>query len=139
MATIPIPYFQAGATAIPAILIALAVGAKHGTTWAARMQKESKRARIGYIVVLMVVVVAIGGGEFSAILALFANHGSLFQAHMVWGGVTLGLLLLIMELITPVIEVLTARERSVLLFVMATLWILACFGYIAATYLYPGS
>lgn len=114
MGTIPMAYFQAGATAIPTILIAVAVGVRQGTTWARDMQKETRLGRILTICIVIFCVLIIVGGEASALVALLTGHGTLMAADVVWGGVMSGLLLLTAELIKPFMEVLRKRERCVL-------------------------
>lgn len=136
MATIPMEYFQAGATAIPTILIALAVGARQGTTWAKDMQKETRLGRILAICIVSFCVLVIVGGETSALVALFTGHRTIMEADMVWAGVMIGLLLLIVELIKPVMEVLKKREKYVLQAMIVFIWLLINYAYITARWIF---
>ncbi|MET3349022.1 UNVERIFIED_ORG: heme exporter protein D [Arthrobacter sp. UYEF1] len=122
MSQIPLAFFQAGATAIPTILIALAIGMKHGTQEAESIARQSRRERrtsIGFVLLLVLTVV---GGEFSALFALLSGSGNYALATMVWLGVSMGLLTLIGELLKPILGVLSKNERRILIWPLLVLW-----------------
>lgn len=136
MAAIPMVYFQAGATAIPTILIALAIGAKQGQTWAEGLQTETRLGRISSMLLVVFCVFLMFAGEASALIALFTNDPDITQADMVWFAVMIGLLLLTLELIKPYREVLKKRERTFLQIMIGILWLLISASYLVVRSIY---
>ncbi len=122
MSQIPLAFFQAGATAIPTILIALAIGMKHGTQEAERIARKSLRERRTSIGFVLLLVLAVVGGEFSALFALLLGSGNYALATIVWLGVSLGLLTLIGELLKPILGVLSKNESRILIWPVLILW-----------------
>lgn len=71
MANVPIQFFQAGATAIPTLMIAVVVGMKYGEGPAQRLQGQGQVKRIILILFFVGFIGAILGCEFVALAGLY--------------------------------------------------------------------
>ncbi|MFE4837385.1 hypothetical protein ACFRAU_22230 [Arthrobacter sp. NPDC056691] len=134
MVTVSREFFQAGATAIPAILIALAVGAKQGIRWAQDLQGKSRLGRVLVIMIVLFCILAVLGGEAVALVTLLTQNYTVDAANLVWSGLMIGLLVLITELIRPVSDGLPKRERPFLLVGAILIWVLINVTYIGGLY-----
>jgi hypothetical protein len=100
--TIPVTFFQAGATIIPTLLIALAVGAKRGEKYAEEMTEKKPSGLIAIVTVLILVLVA-GVGEVTALIAIVFKAGSTFQAGLVFAAILFGIFMVGLELTRPLL------------------------------------
>ena len=98
---VPIPFFQAAATAIPTLLIALAVGVKMGNQFAT--DSPYRLDKLGKATAALLVVATIVSGEFVALAALIEGAGSANQATWVLTSIGTCIYFLGFELLTPLL------------------------------------
>ncbi|WP_369746491.1 hypothetical protein [Paenarthrobacter sp. AMU7] len=101
--TPPIAYFQAAATAIPALMIAVAVGMRRGHKLAELSGTNATR-RIMNLNVVLLLFFLIGAGEVNALLAIATNGGTAVQGYWAYQGIILAFAQLGHELVTPVLS-----------------------------------
>ncbi|MBT2565269.1 hypothetical protein J7I84_01945 [Arthrobacter sp. ISL-85] len=122
MNQLPIMFFQVAATAIPTLLIAVAIGIKHGDTYAGYYERVQGRIRYLYpsLTVAMGLVVALG--EFAALRAIARGSGNHLEAEMVWGAIHICLLLIVIELLEPFGKTMKRPQHKLLLMSICVLW-----------------
>jgi hypothetical protein len=101
--SIPIMFFQVASTAIPTLLIAVAVGIKQGATFAGmyeRAKTEDWKARMVLITVGLVSIIVLG--ELAALRAIARGSGNELEALMAWAAIMNCLLLILLEFILPI-------------------------------------
>lgn len=123
MHNVPIMFFQVAATAIPTLLIAVAVGIKQGATYA-EYYGQIKRPWVKIMLVGMTVVLglAIALGEFAALRAIARGSGNGLEAELVFSAIYVCFMLIFMELLAPFAQHMTLRAHSRLLGSAAAVW-----------------
>lgn len=122
MNDVPIMFFQVAATAIPTLLIAVAVGIKQGATFAEGfVLVEGVHRRIlgalGVFVTLSIVL-----GEFAALRAVIRGSGNQLELELAFAAIAGCLLLITIEMVTPLVKKLSPRGGGRLLSSVAGLW-----------------
>ena len=111
MANVPIQFFQAGATVIPTLMIAVVVGMKYGEGPARRLEGKGKIARLVLVVLFVVSLLGgIFGAEFIALTALIQGGGTAQQAFYVWLGISVAFYFLAHEFMKPIRSSATGFE-----------------------------
>ncbi|MET3812432.1 hypothetical protein [Arthrobacter sp. UYEF3] len=129
MTEVPITFFQAGATAIPTLLIAVAVGLKQGVIQAEMLKKASNFGKIGILIPAVLFVVSVVAGLLAAVTALFYDHGSSFQAGLVLTALMNSLAFIVIEFFTPIAAALRPGA-GVLIWVFTLIGYLVMFWYV---------
>lgn len=99
-----IQYFQAVATAIPTLLIALAVGMRLGETTAARLEAVPVKHLTRFTIILATNTLIIVAGEFAALFALVRGGGNGVEAIICFLAVVVCLNNLIVFLLLPILK-----------------------------------
>ncbi|WP_285250239.1 hypothetical protein [Pseudarthrobacter sp. fls2-241-R2A-168] len=103
MNNVPIMFFQVSATAIPTLLIAVAVGIKQGQTFAGFYERavtgRHKRVLLVMTIVLPLIIIL---GELCALRAVLRGAGNELELLLVWGAYFNCLLLIFLEFIVPI-------------------------------------
>jgi hypothetical protein len=126
MNQLPIMYFQVGATAIPTLLIAVAVGIKHGAAYASYYEQVKGWPRFLFLVITVVTGLAVALGEFAALRAIARGSGNQLEGEMVWSAISLCLLLIVMELVEPFAEKMERRNHKNLMLGIVGVWMVMC-------------
>lgn len=100
--------FQAGATAIPTLLIAIAVGLKHGAAQAETFKSSSALIKIVTVFMGVILIVSLVGGELAALTALYHGEGNVFLAKLVFVAIINCLGILAFEFLQPLIIAMPA-------------------------------
>jgi hypothetical protein len=124
MASIPIAFFQVGATAIPTLLIAVAVGLKQGVSHAESF-KKTKGDRAVAVFTVSLFSLTVGAGQLAALTALYQGTGGRFQALLVWMAVSFALMFIIMEFITPVVSAMKPLGGAIMWGGMLVAWLIS--------------
>ncbi|WP_306633669.1 hypothetical protein [Pseudarthrobacter siccitolerans] len=117
MNNVPIMLFQAGATAIPTLLIAIAVGLKQGAAQAEAFESSSKPMKIVTVFFGVVLILSLVCGELAAITALYHGEGDVFLAKLVCIAITNCLGILAFEFLQPLAEAMPVPAALSLLIV----------------------
>ncbi|WP_156507344.1 hypothetical protein [Arthrobacter sp. OY3WO11] len=125
MSQVPLAYFQVGATAIPTLLVAVAVGLKQGVTHAEEFKKASRIDKGVAVFTVVLFSLSVGVGELAALTALYRGEGSSLQALLVWGAVSFALLLIIMEFITPIVSAMKSLGAVILWAGLIVVWLIS--------------
>lgn len=125
MASVPIAYFQVGATAIPTLLVAVAVGLKLGLSHAEEFKKASRVDKGVAVFTVVLFSLSVGIGELAALTALYQGEGSSLQAFLVWGAVSFALLLIIMEFITPIVSAMKPLGAVLVWAGLVVIWLIS--------------
>lgn len=113
---IHIEFFQATATVVPTLLIALAVGLKGGQQFADRFKSDTegkkKVARYGHLFMVLLLATLIAISEFTSLVVLVSDRFSSLQALVSLSGVLFCLVILTKEFLQPTLNLLSDRERN---------------------------
>jgi len=133
LVNIPIEFFQASATIIPALLIALAVGAKHGEDYAERMTEKRFSGFIAIVTVLVLVFV-IGAGEVTALIGIIFGGASAGAAGLVFTAILLCILLVARELTQPLFAKTSRRVQELVLTCLGVGFLAGLGAFVIATW-----
>lgn len=122
MAQIPIMFFQVGATAIPTLLIAVAVGIKQGAIYADFYAVAKGWHKKFAMVLLAMVTLAIVLGEMAALRAIARGSGNAIEVEMVWAAIMTCLLLIVLEMVQPLAEKMAPDSGHTLMLSVAGVW-----------------
>jgi len=103
--SIPVQYFQAMATAIPTLVIAITIGLRSGNLFKDLVGPFSKgRWRYATLIICLLIPTIIVFGEFAALHALLAGFGTALEALAALFAAAFCLMILLGELINPMLE-----------------------------------
>lgn len=123
MTDVPIQFFQVGATAIPTLLIAVAVGVKQGAAYAEMFSNSSRLMKCVTLFGLFTFLVSVVGGELAALTALYQGKGTPSQAIFVYTGIGNTLAALVAEYVQPMAKAMSFRGGLVLWILVLLAWI----------------
>ncbi|SDP33250.1 hypothetical protein SAMN04487914_10890 [Arthrobacter sp. ok909] len=123
MTSVPMPFFQVGATAIPTLLVAVAIGIKAGNLHGEVFQSARKSHKIAALFSSFFFIAIVTAGELSALTALFKGYGNSIQAACIWTAMTTCLFLIIIEFVGPISNSMTAKGGWTLATVLLLSWV----------------
>jgi hypothetical protein len=127
MNDLPIMFFQVAASAIPTLLIAVAVGIKQGATYAKQYGQLAARGFKFKAMVLGITVaigLAIAMGEFAALRAIARGSGNSAEVELVFTAIFICFLLIVLEMLAPFAESMTPQNHIRLLTGVSGIWVL---------------
>jgi protein-S-isoprenylcysteine O-methyltransferase Ste14 len=122
MLQMPIMFFQVGATAIPTLLIAVAVGIKQGAIYAEIYDRAAGWHKKFALVLLCLVTLSIVLGETAALRAIARGSGNGMEIELVWTAIMVCLLLIALEMVQPLSAKMTEEGGHRLLLTVAGAW-----------------
>jgi MFS family permease len=122
MNAVSITYFQAAATAIPTLLIAVAVGIKQGAIYADYYGLLRGRRKIFVLVMLSIVALAIVLGEMAALRAIARGSGNTLEVELSWAAIMTCMLLIVLEMVQPLAEKMAPENGHRLRLSVAGFW-----------------
>lgn len=124
MVLVPIAYFQVAATAIPTLLVAMAVGMKHGTNLAESMKGATKWERGLMAVFGVAMAFMVSWGETLSLLALVKGRGEVWQAGHVFSAIASLIFIVIYEFVYPIKEALGKLGSALFNVALPAIWML---------------
>jgi hypothetical protein len=116
--TYQIQFFQATATAIPTLLIAVAVTSKGGDRFARNVENLHGRRLFFELIPIMLSIAGIVSGEIASLIVLATGASQWFQAFLAFVAVTLCLVSLTSTFVTPMFDKLKPREVNAIIWVI---------------------
>jgi hypothetical protein len=101
MVSVPLAFFQVAATAIPTLLVAMAVGMKRGEGLGTAFKNAKKQYQMLIVLFTLLMVAVIGWGEMLALLVLAKGQGEVWQARWVFTAIATLIFVLIVEFVGP--------------------------------------